>query len=125
MTDFEKQCAEAAEWMLRREVKSKDGYHFWKWTVLTNENTDSDSPEFSYSDAGLIFADFTVRGMLVPCLDDDGRDAYRINHGQKEHWDQIKSPRFHIAKIFGFKLADMILGGVIGAIIGAALMSMM
>ena len=123
MSDFTKMCSEAASWMLRREEKKEDGMHYWRWTVLTEHNTDPDSPKFSEKNAFLIFADFVQRGMLVPCIGDGGNEAFTINHGKDDEWNQIASPGRHLLWTWGQRAFDWVMGGIVGAIIGAIAMA--
>ena len=81
----------AAEWMMRRNVADD---HFWRSTVLTDQNyTDPDKhrPVFDASTANDVFDELIKRGLLVERkVDTTGVPAYIMNY-DLDGWDKAVS----------------------------------
>jgi len=88
MTRFSSKRADAAKWIYAR----RNQVDWWRWHVLTSHNPDKDTLALSDKDAFLIFADFVHDGLLVPTIGDDGREAFTINPGKVDRWNQYRRP---------------------------------
>jgi hypothetical protein len=93
---FQKQVAQAAEWMMRRNVGHN---HWWRWQVFTSSNPDREvgRPIFEQQTAMDIFADLVNRKLLfqivdaygnpVP-VDKSGLPAYFMRY-DSEGWSKV------------------------------------
>ena len=116
MADFESNKATAASWMYERKDRPVE---WWRWTVLTAHNPDPESLKLDPKTAFLVFADFVQRGMLVPVVASNGHEAYSINPGRDAEWQQVMHPTYHAIKAGSWKLGEWLIGGLIGALLGA------
>ena len=89
MGSFAKQRADAARWMYQRKDRPVE---WWRWTVLTTHNDDPETLKIDARTAFLIFADLVHDGLFVPVVASDGHEAYTINPGKVEQWQEAMHP---------------------------------
>jgi hypothetical protein len=94
---------------------------WWRWSVLTAHNTDSESLKLEPKEAVLVFADLVQRGLLVPVVASDGGDAFTINPGRDAEWKQVMHPCWSYFREHGLTLLGYVVSGLVGAGIGVGL----
>ena len=86
--DYVQQRAVAARWIYDRKHRPM----WWRWSVLTKHNTDPETFALSDTIAWNIFTDLAKRDLLVPCMGDDGFEAFKLNLRPNDAWKVIMHP---------------------------------
>lgn len=92
--DYVQQRAGAARWIYDR----KDRPMWWRWSVLTKHNTDPETLALPDTVAWNVFTDLAKRDLLVPCMGDDGFEAFKLNLGPNDAWKAIMHPPGFLAQ---------------------------
>lgn len=88
MKEYVKQRAMAAHWLYERQTKAQ----WWGWAVLTKHNPDRETLSLSDMIAFNVFTDLASRGLLVPTLSNDGREAFKLNLADDKAWKSVMNP---------------------------------
>ena len=85
--EFQKQLADAARWMMRRNIGHE---HFWRWWVLTSGNTDRDAsrPIFVDAVAREIFRVLEERKLLARIPGTEADLAYHMIY-DADGWERV------------------------------------
>jgi hypothetical protein len=128
MTEYIKQRAKAARWLL----DNKDRAAWWDWPVLTCANPDSSNPGIPEVTAFNIFTDLAERKLLVPytinSADEEGkqRGVYKLHLGNEAGWRDVTHPPGWLRRGFNWVSSKWawLLATVISALIGAYVKSL-
>jgi hypothetical protein len=85
-TEFQKQLADAARWMMRRNAGHE---HYWQWRVLTSANSDRDAgrPNFVDDVAREVFRVLEERKLLARIPGTEADPAYLMVY-DTEGWEK-------------------------------------
>ena len=115
MDEYPQQRAQAARWIYDRRGR----VDWWRWQVLTEQNkNDTECLKLAPKTAFLIFSDLVQAGLFVPVIANDGVEGFTINPGKETEWTQVMHPRWHSVRRGGLKFAEMLVSGVVGAVLG-------
>ncbi len=88
MNEYVKQRAAATRWLHDRQNQAQ----LWGWAVLTKHNPDQETIGLPDTTAFNIFTDLASRGLLVPTVANDRREAFRLNLADDKAWNTLMNP---------------------------------
>jgi hypothetical protein len=107
----EQRRACAARWMYER----RERVDWWRWSVLTDVNTDPEGLRLPHKEAVVIFADLVQRGLLIPVVAGDDREGFTINPGRDAEWQEVMHPTWTWFKEHGLTMTGYVVSAFVGA----------
>jgi hypothetical protein len=115
MNEYVKQRAAATQWLHERQNLAQ----WWGWAVLTKHNPHHETIGLPDTVAFNIFTDLASRGLLVPTVTDDGREAFKLNLGDDKAWNSLMNPPGFF-KIYIWRPAGLVLSASVKFILWLA-----